>query len=278
MLESLIPQTNSSSGTNSASQIHNAVLEISNAAVELDGVLRMSRADLKVFMTAMDKAPSSPKPFEFGFNFDHSLMELTNTLLIPDSSGTPGVVNLTISPGILKHGAADGTRYDQGRVLVKLRAVSNLQMAMLQIPQQPQRVEQAPFNMAPQYLHQPALVTPKTKRQAANESKEETHTNAGKGFLHKKIKLEDSDVNLDNNGDVIMQDADIQAEVKTARFRGKSEPPFLPRTLRRDITFSHSKTHGRDSFKASRPKSAGSRSRTPQEKTTVTVPDSPGRH
>ncbi|KAK4465826.1 hypothetical protein QBC42DRAFT_154152, partial [Cladorrhinum samala] len=128
VMESLVPPINSSAGTKSASQIQCDILEISHAAMELDSVLRISRADLKVFMTTMDKAPSNPKPFEFGFDFDHNLMQLTNTLPILESSlGVPDVVGLAISPGIVKYGTADGTRYDQWRVLAKLQAMSSAQ-------------------------------------------------------------------------------------------------------------------------------------------------------
>lgn len=53
-------------------------------------------------------------------------MELAKDVPLLQTNGVAPVVDLAISPGILKTGNANGTNYGSGRVLVKLQTVCNL--------------------------------------------------------------------------------------------------------------------------------------------------------
>ncbi|KAH6632065.1 hypothetical protein F5144DRAFT_649466 [Chaetomium tenue] len=96
---------------------------IRNAA-DLAGIFRASKADFQVFITRI-KLPLVTPP-GFGFPFDAETMELVKDIPRVPTNGFSPVVDLAVSPGILKSGNADGVNYGSDRVLVKLQTVCNL--------------------------------------------------------------------------------------------------------------------------------------------------------
>lgn len=100
-------------------------LNIVNKAATLDRVFRQSRANFHVFITRL-KLPLAHPP-SFGFGFDSETMERTTSLpTLGEDDDPTAIVDLAVSPGILKAGNADGENYNAERVLVKLQALCNL--------------------------------------------------------------------------------------------------------------------------------------------------------
>lgn len=96
---------------------------IQNAA-HLAGIFRASKADFQVFITRI-KLPLVTPP-SFGFPYDAETMELVKDIPRIPTNGFSPVVDLAVSPGILKSGNADGANYSSHRILVKLQTVCNL--------------------------------------------------------------------------------------------------------------------------------------------------------
>ena len=115
--------------TLSPEQVHDMqqdALSIVQKAAELDRIFRLSKADFHVFITRV-KLPLV-RPPSFGFEFDPETMERFTDMPLPDlANTTERVVDLAVSPGILKSGNADGANYGSERVLIKLQALCNLQ-------------------------------------------------------------------------------------------------------------------------------------------------------
>ncbi len=101
--------------------MHHDALNIVQRAAELDKIFRLSKADFHVFITRV-KLPLVQPP-SFNFRFDPETMERITTIPVPDPEP---IVDLAVSPGILKSGNADGANYGSERVLVKLQALCNL--------------------------------------------------------------------------------------------------------------------------------------------------------
>ncbi|GAB1319159.1 hypothetical protein MFIFM68171_09369 [Madurella fahalii] len=109
------------------SMLHDG-LEIVRNAAELDKIFRTSKADFHVFITRV-KLPLLSPP-SFGFRFDPETMKLTENVPFVGryrSTNQGMIVDLAISPGILKAGNSAGENYESERVLVKLHALCNLQ-------------------------------------------------------------------------------------------------------------------------------------------------------
>ncbi|KAK3939512.1 hypothetical protein QBC46DRAFT_242012, partial [Diplogelasinospora grovesii] len=106
------------------------ILDIVEAAAELDFSLRLSKASFRVFFTHV-KPPLTQK--NFGFSFDPETMDCREVIPGYNSVTTLGrrqIVDLIVSPGLLKAGNSDGNHYDEERVLVKLSAVCNVGEAL----------------------------------------------------------------------------------------------------------------------------------------------------
>ena len=116
------------SPTLSHGQVHDMQqdsLSIVQKAAELDKIFRLSKADFHVFITRV-KLPLV-RPPSFGFEFDPETMERVTTIPVPYPANlAEPIVDLAVSPGILKSGNADGANYGSERVLVKLQALCNL--------------------------------------------------------------------------------------------------------------------------------------------------------
>lgn len=108
--------------------LNDDALEIVRKAAELDKIFKMSKADFHVFITRV-KVPLVNPP-RFGFRFDPETMKVAETFPMLDYQKTGGqnmMVDLAISPGVLKAGNFDGENYESERVLVKLEALCDLQ-------------------------------------------------------------------------------------------------------------------------------------------------------
>ncbi|KAK0672628.1 hypothetical protein QBC41DRAFT_216785 [Cercophora samala] len=119
------------------------VTEIISLAAELDLILRSSKADFTVFITNLNLAG---KPPNFWFPYDLNIMGFTHRLRPPHDIyevDSAVIVDVAVTPGILKRGTADGKKYDNVMVLVKLEALCSEQTAYdgLKVPDQltPQR-------------------------------------------------------------------------------------------------------------------------------------------
>jgi hypothetical protein len=94
-------------------------------ATELDQLFRLARADFHVFITRV-KLPLVSPP-NLGFQFDPETMERAKVIPVSGQHAGSPVVDLAISPGLLKAGNSDGSNYHHERVLVKLQALCDLQ-------------------------------------------------------------------------------------------------------------------------------------------------------
>jgi hypothetical protein len=126
MLDALGPAISSAyfRGEHVVPGLQQDLYDIVQNAAHLAGIFRISKADFQVFITRI-KLPLV-KPPSFGFPFDSETMELVKDVPIFQPNNFAPVVDLAISPGILKTGNADGTNYGSERVLVKLQTVCNL--------------------------------------------------------------------------------------------------------------------------------------------------------
>lgn len=100
-------------------------VDIFRKATKLDETFRLARADYQVFITRLPP-PQANLP-DLGFDFDPQTMEIIRDFPTMSPTGETMIVDLAISPGILKAGNADGTNYGTERILVKLRALCSLQ-------------------------------------------------------------------------------------------------------------------------------------------------------
>ncbi|KAK4233973.1 hypothetical protein C8A03DRAFT_19048 [Achaetomium macrosporum] len=100
-------------------------LRIVHKAAKLDRIFRLSRAYYHVFITRL-KLPFV-EPQSFGFQFDPETMELNSDISLSDQGKAGSVVDLAVSPGILKVGNSDGANYGSERVLAKLQVLCDLQ-------------------------------------------------------------------------------------------------------------------------------------------------------
>lgn len=101
------------------------ILAIVHKAAELDRIFRMSKAHFHVFITRL-KEPLVHPP-SFGFEFDSETMECVRHMnSTPRGNGVP-IVDLAVSPGILKAGNSVGANHEVERVLAKLQAFCDLQ-------------------------------------------------------------------------------------------------------------------------------------------------------
>ncbi|KAH6856362.1 hypothetical protein B0I37DRAFT_443043 [Chaetomium sp. MPI-CAGE-AT-0009] len=104
------------------------LLRIIREASHLAGIFRASKANFQVFITRI-KLPLVTPP-SFGFPFDAETMEIFKGVPLLETEGSTPVVDLAVSPGILKTGNADGTNYNSERVLVKLQTLCNLRRVL----------------------------------------------------------------------------------------------------------------------------------------------------
>ncbi len=108
-----------------SADIHREALGITCKAAELAEFFRLTRADYHVFLTQL-KLPLV-RPPRFDFNFDPETMERIRNLPVFESGNSAPIVNLVVSPGVIKAGSSDGSNYHSKRVLVKLQAICDLQ-------------------------------------------------------------------------------------------------------------------------------------------------------
>jgi hypothetical protein len=124
ILNSLKHLTSSMDSQLNTSQMYQDALEIVDKAAELDGIFRTSKADFQVFITRL-KLPLVVPP-GFAFAFDPKTMECIKNITLPNTGNATRTVDLAVAPGIFKAGNSDGVNYESERVLVKLRALCNL--------------------------------------------------------------------------------------------------------------------------------------------------------
>ena len=125
LLNLLAPLMSLTKSENQKSRAFKDVLEIVKQAAELDQIFRMSKADFQVFITRLQLPMAQPP--KFGFDFDPETMECIKTAPLLSRSRDAPVVDLAVSPDILKAGNSDGAHYNSERLLVKLQALCNLQ-------------------------------------------------------------------------------------------------------------------------------------------------------
>ncbi|KAK3398280.1 hypothetical protein B0T20DRAFT_437075 [Sordaria brevicollis] len=126
MVDNLAPILNlTQNGTPAPAAIADA-LEIIRAAVRLDEIFRMSKADYTVIISK--GSPPSRPPY-FGFPFDPACMEQKSEFAgFGDRNGSHlHTVDLVVSPAILKAGNNEGENYHSKQFLVKLGVVCNVQ-------------------------------------------------------------------------------------------------------------------------------------------------------
>ncbi|KAK3502988.1 hypothetical protein B0T13DRAFT_534564 [Neurospora crassa] len=99
--------------------------EIIRKAVDIDIQLRKSRA---YFPLIFPGAVRSNQSRFFGFSFDAGIMDKISLGLSSDQldQTSPPIVDLAVSPGLMKRGNADGTNYHSTKILVKMRVVCDL--------------------------------------------------------------------------------------------------------------------------------------------------------
>ncbi|KAK4175906.1 hypothetical protein QBC36DRAFT_291004 [Triangularia setosa] len=118
--------------------ITNDVVEIFTLVTELDLILHSSEAEFQVFIT---NYTLSEKPRHFWFPYNSAFMDYTH-LLRPLSDiynvDKSVIVDVAISPGIIKCGTTDGRKYDNAIILIRLEALCSLLPAYdgLKVPEQ----------------------------------------------------------------------------------------------------------------------------------------------
>ncbi|KAK3294585.1 uncharacterized protein B0H64DRAFT_443651 [Chaetomium fimeti] len=153
------------------------LLDIVQNAAHLAGIFRASKADFQVFITRI-KLPLVTPP-SFGFPFDAETMELFKDVPLVTMEGTMPVVDLVVSPGILKTGSADGTNYNSDRVLVKLQTLYNLRPVL----------ELLHYDGTQQQVHRGGQEAPMSAEDGYT-MKEEQSAEAGAGVIVVKQELE----------------------------------------------------------------------------------------
>ncbi|KAG7287660.1 hypothetical protein NEMBOFW57_007173 [Staphylotrichum longicolle] len=108
-------------------KMYQDALEMVHKAAELDTIFRLSKAPFHVFITRI-KMPLVEPP-KLGFEFDPDTMERVRSVGVEHWRNTIPIVDLAVSPGIFKVVNARGSNGRSDRVLVKLRALCNLQAA-----------------------------------------------------------------------------------------------------------------------------------------------------
>ncbi|KAK4035110.1 hypothetical protein C8A01DRAFT_18158 [Parachaetomium inaequale] len=109
-------------------------------ATELDQFFRLARADFHVFITRV-KLPLVHPP-NLGFQFDPETMERAKVIPVAGQHAGAAVVDLAISPGLIKAGNCDGSNYHHERVLVKLQALCDLQPTLRFLEERRMSVEE----------------------------------------------------------------------------------------------------------------------------------------
>ena len=125
LLDELQPIVASIKGPGGISaEMHREALEIAYKAAELAEFFRLARADYHVFMTRLNLPLVHPP--SFGFEFDPETMERFRHHPAFEPGNSSPIVNLVVSPGLLKAGSSDGSNYHFQRVLVKLQVICDL--------------------------------------------------------------------------------------------------------------------------------------------------------
>jgi hypothetical protein len=127
MAEILEPLASHKAPTSSSDHTRSLLLrsleEVIHQAHKLDITLRRSRAFFQVYMTPINQFP--PSNATSGFPLDPETMDYAHDFPRPSHGGVP-LVDLVVSPGILKSGNADGKNYTKSFSVVKLRALCGL--------------------------------------------------------------------------------------------------------------------------------------------------------
>ncbi|EAA28238.1 hypothetical protein GE21DRAFT_6121 [Neurospora crassa] len=99
--------------------------EIIRKAVDINIQLRKSKAYLSLIFPG---AVRSIQSRFFGFSFDARIMDKISLGLSSDQldQTSPPIVDMAISPCLIKRGNADGTNYESTKVLAKMRVVCDL--------------------------------------------------------------------------------------------------------------------------------------------------------
>lgn len=99
--------------------------EIINKAVDINIQFKKSKADFTVIFSGGVRSNHS-RPF--GYHFDTATMNQISLLPSSNQPGqaSPSIVDMAVSPGLIKCGNADGTNYQSKKVLAKMRVVCDL--------------------------------------------------------------------------------------------------------------------------------------------------------
>ncbi|KAJ4401975.1 hypothetical protein N0V85_005399 [Neurospora sp. IMI 360204] len=105
--------------------IRQDAFDIIDAAAKVDLEFRLSKAYYTAFF--FNTTPPYHPQF-FGYAFDATRMEQTSTgpKILQSQEAHHHLVDLAISPGLVKAGNADGTNYHAARVLVKMEVCCNI--------------------------------------------------------------------------------------------------------------------------------------------------------
>lgn len=126
LTEDFLPLTNQ--GVSASNAVDEDILtdaeEIMVAAIGMDKSIRMSRAQYTLIFST---SGSFQQPPMFGFTFDSNFMEYKSDFAgtSPLNENNEPLVDLVVSPGLLKLGDTDGRNYQSHKVLAMMGVVCN---------------------------------------------------------------------------------------------------------------------------------------------------------
>ncbi|KAK3488062.1 uncharacterized protein B0T23DRAFT_221284 [Neurospora hispaniola] len=99
--------------------------EIIRKAVDIDIQLRKSKASFRLIFSGAVRSNQSRL---FGFSFNAGSMGKISLGLSSDQldQTSPPIVDMAVSPGLMKRGNADGTNYESTKILAKMRVICDL--------------------------------------------------------------------------------------------------------------------------------------------------------
>ncbi|EGO59402.1 hypothetical protein NEUTE1DRAFT_108931 [Neurospora tetrasperma FGSC 2508] len=130
--------------------------EIIRKAVDIDIQLRKSKAYFPIIFSG---AVQSNQSRFFGFSFNAGIMGKISLGLSSDQldQTSPPIVDMAISPGLMKRGNADGTNYESTKVLAKMRVICDLDAFFNDVDDEEDDEEvdnsDASVHMAPEYAN-----------------------------------------------------------------------------------------------------------------------------